>query len=888
VSAEPEFDYGPERLEPVTQLSFPRRKVPVKWLVMLLVIAVAGVGVIFYVSERQKSPADASLARKPPIVKPVTAQLVRQVLEVSFSDPSASYRYGDLRPVSLAGSVAKTGVTQVVTQAPVQGQVVEDNKVVMTVTGRPVIVVQVDPVSGKGQPCSADVQGCSVTPMYRDLRPGDQGQDVTQLQTALKRLGYFDAEVNGRYGPTTAASVAEWYQSLGLEPFGMTDVQRKQLRGLNDAFTKATEQAATAQAALDKAVNPGKKDVLTANEQVRLAQEKLTATRDTAIKALATVQAAVTAKQTAVDNAVDEVDASKAALDKALLAIRAAVTAKQTAVDNAVDDVAAAQANLEKVQRDATDSSAADQSDADLLRATNAVAEAQITIDKNKVTVTDGQATVTDLQAALVDSQGALQDAKDAASQAQAELAAARIKPVPSSIVNDVVTLDTDAQAQAIRTAEASVRSATATIRGAEAGVRAAQRAVERAQTAVADAETQVVKAQATKTELDKALLIAKKKAERAQGPAPDRVVTLQEAQSRIRRAQAALTLAKNELDAAQKVEQTQAAAPEIIETQSRVRRAQNAVVAANADLKLAETQIDPTRRSYDAQVRADEAALRIAEAARDELLNRAEIRTAKAQLKSAEQASAQATADLAEAKSQLGVIVPANEVVFFNELPMRIDEAVAKVGSTVASDAVFKATSTQLVIASAIPVDKIQYVTVGMNVSLIDQNGEPGTGTVKSIATKPGGTAPDGLYAVDITTTSPPPPPTNAMSQIDPSQLQFPSGSGLTTGAPLTVNYPTKRSATPLLAVPATGLYKCETAPPGTECVKVINGDNQKEVRVTRIMDSSTGLVGIEPQPAGALKEGDRVAINNPAPSSSDIPPGPEDLGKTPISPAK
>jgi peptidoglycan hydrolase-like protein with peptidoglycan-binding domain len=444
-------------------LTVPRPKVPVRLLIGVGVLALLAVLAIVLVMNSQQSTDDVRRAQRAPILKPITAKLVRQVLEVSFMDAQAFYRYSDPRPVTLAGSLANVGATQVVTQAPVDGQTISDNRVVMNVAGRPVISIQADPISASGLPCvdnakettkenanadtNADDRLCAVVPMYRDLRPGDKGQDVAQLQSALKRLGFL-TEVNGRFETTTSAAVSAWYASLGLEPF--------------DA------------------------------------------------------------------------------------------------------------------------------------------------------------------------------------------------------------------------------------------------------------------------------------------------------------------------------------------------------------------TQTNPSAKA--------------------------------------------------------GIMVPANEVLFFGALPQRVDEVNVVVGGIVTSEPVFMASGTKLIVASQVPVEKLQYVRVGMNVSLVDQNAAVSAGIINRVATKPGGAAAEGLYAVEIAVTG----------------SGTPQSQGTVAGLPVTVNYPVTRSSEPLLTVPVTGLFPCSNAEPGTECLRVTNDSAAAfyEVRVVRIMTSSNGLVGFN-QSVASVSQGDVVLINNPAPSTSEASPGPEDLGEYSITPA-
>lgn len=62
-------------------------------------------------------------------------------------------------------------------------------------------------------------------PAYRELHPGLQGDDVSQLQTFLVTLGVYDDAVDGRWRSTTTAGVRKWQAAAGLPrsdslPFG--------------------------------------------------------------------------------------------------------------------------------------------------------------------------------------------------------------------------------------------------------------------------------------------------------------------------------------------------------------------------------------------------------------------------------------------------------------------------------------------------------------------------------------------------------------------------------------------------------------------------------------------------------------------------------------------
>jgi peptidoglycan hydrolase-like protein with peptidoglycan-binding domain len=60
-----------------------------------------------------------------------------------------------------------------------------------------------------------------VVPMYRDLRPGDSGVDVRQLERNLAKLGYDGFTVDGVYTASTADAVRAWQADIGAEQTGM-------------------------------------------------------------------------------------------------------------------------------------------------------------------------------------------------------------------------------------------------------------------------------------------------------------------------------------------------------------------------------------------------------------------------------------------------------------------------------------------------------------------------------------------------------------------------------------------------------------------------------------------------------------------------------------------
>jgi HlyD family secretion protein len=104
-------------------------------------------------------------------------------------------------------------------------------------------------------------------PAYRDLRPGAEGRDVTQLQAALAAVGFDPGEADGVLGAGTKRALRDFYDSIG-HPVPVA--------GDGSEVAGARQQVRTAERALA--------DVLAASagpsKQVTYAREDLDAARE--------------------------------------------------------------------------------------------------------------------------------------------------------------------------------------------------------------------------------------------------------------------------------------------------------------------------------------------------------------------------------------------------------------------------------------------------------------------------------------------------------------------------------------------------------------------------------------------------------------------------------
>lgn len=207
---------------PVSGLGRRRSAVAVVLIVAVLA-AVAG----WVLSGLVRSPAQAAADAAAPPPSVITATVEQRVLrsQVVTRGQVVTSRTVTVSPEGLGGEG-----TPVVTAVRVRvGQKVRPGQLLMSVSGRPVVVLH-----GK-------------IPAYRDLRPGDTGSDVTQLQRALGELGYsIGGDRRGHYGSGTAQAVEKLYSHLGFRPQPASPDDAQVVQSAQDAVTGA-QRALTAQ-----------------------------------------------------------------------------------------------------------------------------------------------------------------------------------------------------------------------------------------------------------------------------------------------------------------------------------------------------------------------------------------------------------------------------------------------------------------------------------------------------------------------------------------------------------------------------------------------------------------------------------------------------------------
>ncbi len=167
-------------------------------------------------------------------------------------------------------------------------------------------------------------------------------------------------------------------------------------------------------------------------------------------------------------------------------------------------------------------------------------------------------------------------------------------------------------------------------------------------------------------------------------------------------------------------------------EAQATNKLAQNAVAAAGAD-------------DLEAAQAAAQAAELAGELAIQQALDAQEL--AQRQAQTAVSLVEQLTADLQAAQRDAGVKVPADEIVFLPDLPVRVEQNHADIGDR-AGGPILTVTNNQLAIDSSLPLDEAPLVKAGLPVAIDEPDlGFEATGTVQRVALTPGTDGVDGFH---------------------------------------------------------------------------------------------------------------------------------------------
>jgi peptidoglycan hydrolase-like protein with peptidoglycan-binding domain len=308
-------------------------------LVLALIAVIAAAGVGWVAGSRIKSPAQVAAEAQPPEASLITVPVARMVIANDVVT-RGTVRFDEPESVT-APQPADPTLSPVVTKVPQSGDELPEGSVLFELAGRPTFVLQGD------------------LPLFRTVQPGDEGEDIAQLQTALTRLGFDPGIVDGVYGPDTEAAVKALYESQGYEPIPPDQALLDQVEALQQSVDGARElyNAAVAQrgaaVAAQQAVSKAAADLSDARDELATAQDRLAQAEagthpDTGQPP---TDAELAELQGALGSAEGKVTAREAAYQTALAAAEAAgppqdISAQRDALDQASGDLAEARAKV--------------------------------------------------------------------------------------------------------------------------------------------------------------------------------------------------------------------------------------------------------------------------------------------------------------------------------------------------------------------------------------------------------------------------------------------------------------------------------------------------------------------------------------------------------------
>ena len=827
----------------------------------LLGVSLLSGGIGWIVASRLSSPADVAARTAAPaasrIVAPVEFRVLRSTLFTR-----GTVRFGSPKPITLPGSAVKTG-SQIVTAPPVKGAVITEGGKIADVSGRPVLAL------------------VGAVPMYRDIHPNDSGSDVAALKTSLRRLG-FDAGSGSVFDEQTERAVATWFKSIGCDPFGATAEQLDRLKLATDIVRKSTDQVRSArEALLAGTASPTPDKILAANETVVAARDR------------------VAVAQADAGKANDQAALSIAQRELSLASAETAAVAADLAVARIGDDVSAQLSLAESAQNVAA--------------AKQRVTDAEQSVTKAERAIETATADADDARAAVLDAQTNLDEANAGLTRAQADLVTAKAKTIPTIVIGEGASrADNESYGAAIRQAELGVTGATTSVRSATTQLRTAQRGVVRAETAITDAQAGLSAAKLQVIAAKESVTIAELRAKQAaantaagngaSNPAANGVLpgsatasnatppssATDESATGVSVSPPASSASPTSSGSSAAAASGSANSPgnSVMPSASSgaaggspavninggsdpvARQAQTKKLRdiAATELDQAKRAIAPAQRAQAAAIRSAEAQLNIAIASREQLGKPTNATGLRSAVTTAEASAIDAKADLARLESATGTVVPANEILFFGALPLRIDDSKLAAGDALTG--VFMTVSTQRVaVDSSVDPADASGLRVGQDAEIEASDLQITLkAKITEIASSTGtkGAAAGRIY-VELT-----PAEDEATQPASPSASDPAAANGqprlenrkprLTdlNGLPVKVTIPVSSTGGKVLAVPTAAV---SAAIDGTTRVEVEDapGAPTRLVQVTAGLRAE-GYVQITPTRPSEIKEGDTV----------------------------
>ena len=207
-----------------------RRTIAGVGLGVVVVAAVAG----WFAGTFIQSPAEVAARRAPPEASPILVPAEERLLSTDVVTRGTA-RFGSAQTLSLTPTALKSG-RAVVTRLPEVGDELAEGDVVMTVSGRPVFLLE------------------GSEPSYRDLGPRIKGEDVRQLEAAIERMGIDPGPVDGLFGNRTESAVVQMYRAAGYNPVRATEEQLAEVRPVEAGLVRNARAEAGIQVPADEVI----------------------------------------------------------------------------------------------------------------------------------------------------------------------------------------------------------------------------------------------------------------------------------------------------------------------------------------------------------------------------------------------------------------------------------------------------------------------------------------------------------------------------------------------------------------------------------------------------------------------------------------------------------
>ncbi len=744
----------------------------------VLALVVGSSSIAWFAGRRVASPAEVAARTQAPAPSRITVAVTKTVLSSTLISRGL-VRYGEPKPVVLAQSALKT-TAPLLTAAPVKGAELKEGTKALEIGGRPVLVLE------------------GALPTFRDMRPGDTGVDVQQLEEALGRLGYSPGTADGIFDSATEKAVSSWYRAVGYDPFEPTETQRAQLRTARDAASRAADAVLSARRAVDQGLAPDRG--LTANENAKSASERVASAKDTAKREIARAEVELAAREAAQRAAAAGVTSAERAEEKARSGDTGALDDANTAVGDAQSQLVDAQQAVRDAER--------------------AVEDAKAAIPAAEQAITNAAADIADARAGVETAKRGVEDAKRGKVTATQEITTPGVINLPAGVtLPPGVSIPGVGQTQ---TAPLTVSSDSG-IAAAEDNVRAA--------------EARVRQAESAKTQTESALSTRRSAIETA-------LAGVERAKRNVERAQAGVDRAKRGVTRSQDLLDEQ---PRTVEDLSaKVDQARDQLAQTERDVTLATSALKLAKTSGATAIRQAGAQASIASASARETARGGDLALARQQLESAEANATRANDEVAELEGKTGTAIPANEVLFFPSLPLRIDDSRLNRGDPV-NGAVMTVTTSRLAVDGGLDVADAKLTKVGAVVEIEASDFNVTLkGRITELADTPGTKGVDGdKVFIEVTP--------DAGPQADAAELN---------GASVKLTIPVKSSGTAVLAVPVAAL---SVASNGTSRVEV-EDDPAKPTRFVTVTPglAAEGLVAVSPVAGSVLNEGDLVVVGS------------------------